>query len=48
MQSRGMDLESAYELMAEARMESVIHSISDKNIQSYIEETIRGKGKEEE
>lgn len=48
MQSRGMDLESAYELMAEARIESVIHSISDKNIQSYIEETIRGKGKEEE
>ena len=43
-----MDLESTYELMAEARMESVIHSISDKNIQSYIEETIRGKGKEEE
>ena len=48
MQSRGMDLESTYELMAEARMENVIHSISDKSIQAYIEETIRGKGKEEE
>ena len=48
MQSRGLSLEAAYELVAEARMENAIHSIMDKRVEEYIEEELRGMRSEEE
>ena len=48
MESRGLSLEAAYELVAEARMENAIHSIMDKRVEEYIEEELRGKRSEEE
>jgi len=48
MESRGLSLEAAYELIAEARMESAIHGIMDKKVEEYIEAELREKRSEEE
>jgi len=48
MESRGISLEAAYELIAEARMESAIHGIKDSEIEAFIESEIRGKSSEGE
>jgi len=48
MESRGISLEAAYELIAEARMESAIHGIKDREIEAFIESEIRGKSSEGE